>query len=85
MGDALLRDGARVDLQDPRALDEVVAGFLRLRMRNLAAARAQLHYQLQTAQDDGEAEIVDLQKEVVRITREWDRLDRALARRRVGP
>jgi hypothetical protein len=54
-------------------------------MRNLAAARAQLHYQLQTAQDDGEAEIVDLQKEVVRITREWDRLDRALARRRVGP
>jgi len=85
MGDALLRDGARVDLQDPRALDEVVAGFLRLRMRNLAAARAQLHYQLQTAQEDGEAEIVDLQKEVVRITREWDRLDRALARRRVGP
>lgn len=85
MGEALLREGVRADLEDPRTVDEVVAGFLRLRKGNLAAARAQLQFQLQAAQDGGELQMVDLQREVVRITREWDRLDRALARRRAGP
>jgi hypothetical protein len=75
----------RVDLQDPRAIDEVVAGFLRLRKGALAAARGQLQFQIQAAQEADDAQVVDLQHEVMRLTRDWDRLDRALARRRVAP
>jgi DNA primase len=83
--DALLREGAQLDLQDPRAVDEVVAGFLRLRKRNLGSVRSQLQFQLQEAQEAGETQVIDLQREVVRITRDWDRIDRALARRRPSP
>ena len=85
MAEVLLREGGRLDLQEPRAIDEVVAGFLRLRKRNFGAARSQLQFQLQEAQEAGETQMIDLQREVVRITRDWDRLDRALARRRAGP
>jgi DNA primase len=85
MADTLAREGDRIDLQDPRAVDEVVAGFLRLRKRNLGAARTQLQFQLQAAQEADETQVIDLQREVVRITRDWDRLDRALARRRAAP
>jgi DNA primase len=83
--EALAHETERVDLQDPRSMDEVVAGFLRLRKGALAAARGQLQFQLQAAQEAADAQVVDLQHEVMRLTRDWDRLDRALARRRAAP
>jgi DNA primase len=83
--EGLVQEAVRVDLQDPRAIDEVVAGFLRLRKGALAATRGQLQFQIQAAQEAGDAQVVDLQHEVMRLTRDWDRLDRALARRRVAP
>jgi DNA primase len=83
--EGLVQEAARVDLQDPRAIDEVVAGFLRLRKGALAAARGQLQFQIQAAQEADDAQMIGLQHEVMRLTRDWDRLDRALARRRVTP
>lgn len=84
VGRALEAEAGGIDLHDPRQVEELVAGFLRLRKRNLATVRSALHFQLQTAQEEGVPSVVDLTREVVRLSREWDRVDRALARGRVS-
>jgi DNA primase len=81
---ALQAEAAEIELELPRVAEEVLAGFLRLRMRALAASRAELQFQLLAAQETGAEEMRDLQNEVLRLTKEWDRLDRGLARRRAG-
>lgn len=82
--DRLATEFGDLDAQGPKEAEEIVAGFLRLRKRNLASLRNQLQFQLQTAQEGEQTEVMDLQREVLRLTQEWDRLDRALARRRMG-
>jgi DNA primase len=80
----LLDELGSLDTQDGKVADEILAGFLRLRKQNLAASRNQLQFQLQAAQEDVDGQVKDLQREVLRLTQEWDRLDRALARRSTG-
>jgi hypothetical protein len=82
--DRLAAEFGDLDARSPKAAEEIVAGFLRLRKRNLSASRSQLQFQLQAAQDGEQTEVMDLKKEVLRLTQAWDRLDRALARRRMG-
>jgi DNA primase len=82
--DRLAAELGDLDARSPKAAEEIVAGFLRLRKRNLAASRSELQFQLQAAQDGEQTEVMDLKKEVLRLTQAWDRLDRALARRRMG-
>ncbi|MEW6567384.1 MAG: DNA primase [Chloroflexota bacterium] len=70
---------------DPRVAEEIVAGFLRLRMRNLAAIRSQVQFQQLTAQEQGDLQAaLELNREVMRLSQDWARLDRALAGRRAS-
>jgi len=82
--EALQTEAGEIQLEVPRVAEEALAGFLRLRMRALAASRAEIQFQLLAAQEDGAEETHDLQNEVLRLTKDWDRLDRGLARRRAG-
>ncbi len=82
--EVMLSEGGEIQLEVPKVAEEILASFLRLRMRALAASRAELQFQLMAAQESGAEEVRDLQNEVVRLTKEWDRLDRGLAKRRAG-
>ncbi len=80
----LQAEAGDVQLEVPRVAEEVLDGFLRLRMRALAASRGELQFQLMAAQESGAEGMRDLQNEVLRLTKDWDRLDRGLAKRRAG-
>lgn len=82
--EALQVEAGDVQPEVPKVAEEILAGFLRLRMRALAVSRSELQFQLLAAQESGAEELRDLQNEVLRLTREWDRLDRGLAKRRAG-
>ena len=68
----------------PRADEEVVASFLRLRLRSLGQRLTQLQFQQLAAQEAGDMQAArDLGREVARLTRQREPLDRALARGRL--
>ena len=73
-----------VQLEEQRVEQEILFGFLRLRKANLAAARSELQFQMLAAQETADENVRDLQNEVLRLTRAWDRLDRGLAAGRGG-
>ncbi len=77
---ALEAEVAGLTVSEPKGLDEVVASFLRLRMRNLAGVRSQVQFQQQAAQEQGDLPLaLELSREVMRLSRDWARLDQALA------
>lgn len=71
---------AALALNEPRVLEEIMASFLRLRMRNLAGIRSQVQFQQLAAQEQGDLPTaLELSRQVMRLSRDWARLDQALA------
>jgi DNA primase len=74
-------------VETPRAEDEILAGFLRLRVRNVSTALTHLGFQLQAAQDEsleedpGRDAVWHLTREVQRLMPLKHRLERALGGR----
>jgi DNA primase len=74
-------------VETPRAEDEILAGFLRLRVRNVSTALTHLGFQLQAAQDEGLEQdpgrdaVWHLTREVQRLMPLKHRLERALGGR----
>ncbi len=78
-------EAAGLAVNEPKVLDEVLASFLRLRMRNLAGVRNQMQFQQLAAQEQGDLQAaLELSREVMRLSRDWARLDQALAGPRLG-
>lgn len=82
---SLEEEVASLAVSEPRVLDEILASFLRLRMRNLAGFRSQVQFQQVAAQEQGDLQTaLELSREVMRLSRDWARLDQALAGPRLG-
>lgn len=89
LAEDLLAEISDLDLDEPRAFNEVVAAFLRLRKRSLSFSTGQLQFQLLAAQDAEEdvrptgQEVEHMKQEVQQLALERARLEQALSRR--GP
>lgn len=78
-------EAAGLAVNEPKVLDEMLASFLRLRMGNLAGVRNQMQFQQLAAQEQGDLQAaLELSREVMRLTRDWARLDQALAGPQLG-
>lgn len=87
MAENLQTEAGEVGLDQPRAEDEILASFLRLRVRAVASTLTVLGFQLQAAQEQGVEEptgrdvIWQLTREVQRLMPLKRRLEQALGRR----
>ncbi len=82
---SLEAEAATLALNEARVQEEIVASFLRLRKRNLAGIRSQVQFQQLVAQEQGDLPTaLELSREVMRLSRDWARLDQALAGPRVS-
>lgn len=87
LAEILQSEAGEYSMDDPRAEEEVLASFLRLRVRNVASTLTVLGFQLQAAQEQGVEEeaarqaVWQLTREVQRLMPLKHRLERALAGR----
>jgi DNA primase len=79
---------ASLDVRSPKVIEELIANFLRLRKHRLETELTHIRFQLETLQEDDNAEEKEartermwgLTREVQRLADQRERLDRALTR-----